>query len=97
MKLGILAAERQAGCKPAETEDKVEMHLSVTKAHQADALAPQAEPYHVEPAHASELGSGQAGGKARRNCRTDARASRCCMPVKSAHYALHKLSQISYT
>lgn len=40
MKLGILAAERQAGCKLAETEDKVEMHLSVTKAHQADALAP---------------------------------------------------------
>lgn len=44
MKLGVLAAEKQAGCKLAETEDKLEMHLSVTKAHQADAPAPQDKP-----------------------------------------------------
>lgn len=44
MKLGVLAAERQAGYKLAETEDKLEMHLPVTRAHQADAPTPQDKP-----------------------------------------------------
>lgn len=44
-KPGILAAERQAGGKLAETEDKLETHLSVTEAHQADTPASPDKPH----------------------------------------------------
>lgn len=98
MKLGVLAAERQAGCKLAETEDELEIHLSATKARQAPAPQDKLGPTTGNLRIHLSWEAGKLEEKLRGTTELIHRPATATCPLsESAHYALHRLSQRSYT